>query len=379
MKFLLAPNSFKGTMRSVEVSHIMKNAILSVDPKATILEAPMADGGEGTINTLGRVFEGRFRHTIVRGPLGKPVRAKYGVIKDHIGLIEMAEAAGLSLAKPDLDPMNASTYGVGELIKALLNEEKIDELFIGLGGSATTDGGCGMASALGVSFKDQEGKEFLPVGGNLEYLKAFDDHKVRELLRGVKVTGLCDVDAPLFGEEGAAHVYGPQKGASPLGIHVLENGLKNLNRVIIEETGVDYSSFKGAGAAGGMGEGILAFLGGQLKPGAECILDALGFDELLEGVDYVFTGEGKIDSQTLQGKGVCCVLKRAFQKGVRTIAVVGDLGNGYEPLYKKGLTACFSINRIAQDRQLMKQRAPIDLFSTVQDIVRLIEGKNQKY
>lgn len=376
MKFLLAPNSFKGTMRSEEVSQIMKKAILSIDPTAQIIEAPMADGGEGTINTLGRIFEMEYFQTIVKGPLGKPVRAKYGIIKGHIGIVEMAQAAGLTLAKPDLDPMHATTYGVGEIINALISERKIDKLLIGLGGSATTDGGTGMLSALGVSFKDQEGRTFVPDGGSLKDIRNFDDGLLQKKLKGIEIIGLCDVDAPLLGEKGAAQVYGPQKGASPLGVKLLEEGLDNLNRVIIEEKGMDYSKTKGAGAAGGTGEGILAFLNGKLKPGAETILESLGFDKLLEGVDYVFTGEGKIDYQTLQGKGVYCVIKRAFNKGIPVIAICGDLGNGFEPLYAKGLTSAFSTNRIAQERQAMKARAPIDLFSTMQDILRLIYIKS---
>lgn len=378
MRIIVAPNPFKGTLTSDEAATIMENAIHSVDPSIETFYLPMADGGEGTVSSLCKAWNGTLKTVVVSGPLGEPISAKYAVFPDGTVVVEMAQAAGLGIIKPNLSPMKASTYGVGEIISYVLENENPQRILIGLGGSCTTDGGCGMIAALGGTFWNCEGHEFIPSGGTLKDISCIDVEKVKLRLEGVKIIGMCDVKAPLYGESGAAYVYGPQKGATQQNVLELDKGLQNLAFAGMKETGVDNSFMPGAGAAGGTGYAITEFMNGTLMSGAETILSAMDFDEMLKGTDYVFTGEGRIDFQTLQGKGVYELIRRAHNKGVESVVICGDIKTGYEKLYGMGLAAVFTINRIAMERSLSKLDTPMNLFSTTADVVRLLMCASKK-
>ncbi len=372
-KFVLAPNPFKGTMLPDEISQIMARALGLVFPGCECIRIPMADGGEGTTRALCESLGGELRHTVVQGPFGRAKSATYGILPGGVGVVEAAEACGLSLAKPNLDPEITTSYGLGELIRACI-QDGCRAVLVGLGGTATNDGGCGAAAALSAVFRDREGKSFVPVGGTLKDIVSIDVTGLRATLKGERIIGMCDVFAPLTGPTGAAFVYGPQKGAGPEKVKRLDAGLAHLADQIEKDLGIDERNVKGAGAAGGLGYGLRCLLGGELKGGAQAVLDYADFDKLAKGADLVFTGEGKVDYQTLQGKGVLGVAQKAKKLDIPVVVVAGDVGVGYEPLYDNGVTAVFSINRVAIPRVEAKLRAREDLFSTMVEIGRLIKG-----
>lgn len=371
-KILLVPDSFKGTLSSRQVCQVMAGQLRRFFPQAQVKSIPVADGGEGSVEAFLAAAGGERRMLTVTGPFGEPVEAFYGVLGDgRTAVIEMAACAGLPLAEGRLNPERATTYGVGELLLAA-KEAGCTKAILGLGGSCTNDGGAGAAAALGAKFTRADGTAFVPTGGTLGEIAALDVSPVAQALQGMELTAMCDIDNPLYGEAGAAAVFAPQKGADAAMVARLDAGLRHLGQVSARCLGRDFSHLPGAGAAGGLGFGMAAFCGAQLHMGIDAVLDAVGFDSLLPGTDVVFTGEGKIDSQSARGKVVSGVAVRCRKAGVPVVAVVGQIGQGFEEMYQQGLTAVFSINRAAQPFAESRFHAGENLALTMENIARLL-------
>lgn len=371
-KILLVPDSFKGTLSSRQVCQVMAGQLRRFFPQAQVKSIPVADGGEGSVEAFLAAAGGERRTRTVTGPFGEPVEAFYGILGDgRTAVIEMAACAGLPLAEGRLNPERATTYGVGELLLAA-KEAGCTKAILGLGGSCTNDGGAGAAAALGAKFTRADGAAFVPTGGTLGEIAALDVSPVAQALQGMELTAMCDIDNPLYGEAGAAAVFAPQKGADAAMVARLDAGLRHLGQVSARCLGRDFSHLPGAGAAGGLGFGMAAFCGAQLRMGIDAVLDAVGFDSLLPGTDMVFTGEGKIDSQSARGKVVSGVAARCQKAGVPVVAVVGQIGQGFEEMYQQGLTAVFSINRAAQPFAESRFHAGENLALTMENIARLL-------
>ena len=371
-KILLVPDSFKGTLSSRQVCQVMAGQLRRFFPQAQVKSIPVADGGEGSVEAFLAAAGGERRTRTVTGPFGEPVEAFYGILGDgRTAVIEMAACAGLPLAEGRLNPERATTYGVGELLLAA-KEAGCTKAILGLGGSCTNDGGAGAAVALGAKFTRADGTAFVPTGGTLGEIAALDVSPVAQALQGMELTAMCDIDNPLYGEAGAAAVFAPQKGADAAMVARLDAGLRHLGQVAARCLGRDFSHLPGAGAAGGLGFGMAAFCGAQLRMGIDAVLDAVGFDSLLPGTDMVFTGEGKIDSQSARGKVVSGVAARCRKAGVPVVAVVGQIGQGFEEMYQQGLTAVFSINRAAQPFAESRFHAGENLALTMENIARLL-------
>lgn len=372
-KVLIIPDSFKGTMSSAEVCNIMADAIKKYYPKAQILKIPVADGGEGSVDTFLKAVGGEKKFVTVKGPYFEDMEAFYGVIDGgKTAVIEMAASSGLPLVCDNKDPSKTTTYGAGQLMLHAA-QNGVQNIIMGLGGSATNDGGTGTAAAVGIKFYDKNGVEFIPVGGTLKNIEKIDTSAFNPIFENIKITTMCDIDNPLCGINGAAHIFGPQKGADPNMVEELDAGLKHLSDIAKRDIGIDGFNLPGGGAAGGMGYGMYVFLNSQLQMGIETVLDTVKFDKLLKGADYVFSGEGKIDTQSIRGKVVIGVAKRAKKANVPLIAVVGDIGDGVEPVYDIGVSAIFSINRVAVEYKDAKLRAKSDLSLTMENLLRFIK------
>jgi glycerate kinase len=370
-KVILVPDSFKGTMSSMQICNIMEEQIKKYFPKSQTVKIPIADGGEGSVESLVRAVGGKLVDIKVKGPYFENIDSFYGILSDgETAVIEMAAAAGLPIVGERKNPSKTTTYGVGELIRhAILNGCK--NIIIGLGGSCTNDGGAGMAAAIGVKLINNDGKEFVPVGGTLSQIEKIDLSDALDLSK-INITAMCDVDNPLCGEHGAARVFGPQKGADEDMIKLLDQNLWHYASIIKSQLNRDIFDLPGAGAAGGLGAGVAAFLNAELKRGIDVILDITGFNELLHDADIVFTGEGMIDGQSLRGKVVHGVAVRAKKQGVPVIAVVGDIGDDIEGIYDAGVSAIVSINRVAVPFEDAKLRSESDLALTMDTIMRLL-------
>ncbi|WP_026568101.1 glycerate kinase [Bacillus sp. UNC41MFS5] len=344
MKFVLAPDSFKESMTAKKAALAMEKGVKAVFPNAECVIVPMADGGEGTVESLVSMTNGEIIKTEVIGPLGEKVIAEYGLLGEgQTAVIEMASASGLELIKPkERNPLLTTTYGTGQLIKHAL-DKGVRRFLIGIGGSATNDGGAGMLQALGVSFKDQDGNELPFGGGALHRLHSIDMSGLDERIKTVQMDVACDVTNPLIGDNGASAIFGPQKGATPEMVSNLDQNLAHFAEVIKQQLGEDIAHLDGAGAAGGLGAGLLAFLNAQLKKGIDLVIEYTGLEEQVKGADYVFTGEGSIDGQTLFGKTPYGVAAIAENYSVPVIAFAGRIGNGVESLYDNGFTAIIGI------------------------------------
>lgn len=371
-KILLVPDSFKGSMSSIKICSVMEKAIASQMPKCEVVSLPVADGGEGSVEAFVAAMGGKVVDKTVPGPFGEPLTAFYGLVGDT-AIIEMAAAAGLPLVGEHKDPLNTTTYGVGKLMmEALADGAK--KLIVCLGGSATNDGGTGAACACGVKFFDANGERFVPVGGTLERITKIDLSTLQPEIKSAQIITICDIINPLFGENGAAYAFAPQKGADENEVLLLDRGLRCLAERIRTDLGIDVSELPGGGAAGGMGAGMYAFFTSELRSGIESVLDAVNFEEHLDGADLVITGEGKLDSQSLGGKVVLGVARRAKAKNVPVVAVVGDIGDDIGAVYGNGISGVFSINRIAAPFEQLRPRAEDDLFLTVENLMRFIKS-----
>lgn len=341
MNILIATDSFKGCCTTLEVAAEFKKGILRVFPEASVSVLPVADGGEGTVDAVINAAGGRLAQAQVKGPLGEPVTAVFGVISRREAVIEMAAASGLTLIKQK-DAVNSSTYGTGQLIKAALSLGCTD-IYIGIGGSATNDAGAGMAQALGVRLLDAQGKEVPPGGGGgLNMVHTIDVSKLDNRLAQARITIMSDVTNPLCGESGASAVYGPQKGASPEQVKLLDSSLAHFAGVVKRQLGIDAAGNPGAGAAGGLGFGLMAFAGAEMRSGIDAILDLGGFDRLAQQADLVITGEGSLDGQSVYGKVPVGVARRAKKYGKPVIAIAGGTGPGAESLFEYGIDALIS-------------------------------------
>lgn len=366
---LLIPDSFKGTMSSEEICSIMDKAIKVHYPDAKVKQIPVADGGEGSVDAFLQALGGEKRTLTVQGPFGEPMESFYGVVKGSTAIIEMAACAGLPLVGDELHPERTTTYGVGELILAAA-KSGCKEIIVGLGGSATNDAGCGAAAACGVLFKDDKGKAFIPTGGTLHQVASIDCSGLDKSLDDISIITMCDIDNPFYGTKGAAHIFGPQKGADAEMVKILDANLESLAKVISKDCKLDVQAIPGSGAAGGMGGGMAAFFGSTLQMGIETVLDTVNFGKLLETADMVLTGEGKIDSQSLRGKVVIGVARRAKKANVPVLAVVGDISDDVEGAYDEGVSGIFSINRLAVDFKIAKKRAHKDMAMTIDNLMR---------
>ncbi len=369
-RFIIAPDSFKGTLSAAEVCDIIGEAFACVFPGADILKLPVADGGEGLSSSLHGILGGRRVEAIVSGVFGEPVKAGYTVLPDGTAAMDMAACAGLPLAGDRKNPALASTFGVGELIKDARGRGA-ERILLGLGGSATNDCGIGMAAALGFRFLDEGGNAVEPVGRSMAAVVRIVEPENKP---DVTVTAACDVDNPLFGVQGAAYVFSPQKGADPAMVKELDAGLRNMARVIREDLKKDVSAMPGAGAAGGMGAGVVAFLGGSLRSGIDLVLDAAGFDALLENADAVITGEGKMDAQSVRGKVPAGVAKRAASKGKPVIAVCGCLGEGADAMRELGVMAMFASGSAEDDFEAIQKTCRPALYTAARKAAEYVKN-----
>ena len=318
-KVVIAPDSFKGSLSSYEVCSIISTVIKKNYPDAVIKEIPVADGGECTADAFLYASGGEKIHCKVKGPLGRDIEAYYVILPDNTAVIESALASGLTIEKEN-DALLASSCGTGQLIKAAL-DKGAERLFVGIGGSAMTDGGTGCLAALGAKFYDAQGKELYPCGKSLEAIKKIDLEEFDKRISEKEITVLCDVKNPLYGKNGAAYIFAPQKGANENDVAILDEGLENFADVAADFLGKDYSFYEGAGAAGGLGFALVAFVKAELKRGIDTVLDYCGFEKAVKDASLVITGEGKLDGQSLMGKVPFGVASRA--KGKRIVAVVG--------------------------------------------------------
>jgi len=371
--FILVPDSFKGTLSAIEVCNIMKSSIKNLYKDANIISVPVADGGEGTVDAFLYALGGEKKSVWVSDAFNEQkILAHYAMLKDDIAVIEMAACAGLPLVKNRLEPDKTTTFGVGELIIDAINSGA-KKIILGLGGSATNDGGCGMAVALGVKFKDEQDQEFIPTGGTLSQIYKIDMNNIYSKIKDVEFISMCDVDNPLCGKLGASAVFAPQKGADEDMVKLLDEGLAHLAKIIKRDLHIEVKDIKGAGAAGGLGAGSIAFLQSKLTKGIDVILDTINFDELVSKADIVFTGEGKFDSQSLHGKVVMGVANRSQKYKTPVIVVTGAIGENIQEAYNKGITAIFSINKEPMEFSKSALKSKENMILTMENILRLLK------
>lgn len=372
-KVVIAIDSFKGSLSSSEAASYIETGILRVYPEAQVLKIPVADGGEGTVEALVEATQGTLRTVSVSDPLGRSVSASYGILGDGItAVMEMASASGLPLLKvTERNPMLTSTFGTGELILSAL-QSGCRNFLIGIGGSATNDGGTGMLEALGYRFYDTYGERVRGCGGNLSAIVRIDASHAHPALSESHFTVACDVNNPFYGPNGAAFVFAPQKGAAPEMVKILDEGLKSFAGLIRSEKQTDLMSVPGSGAAGGLGGAFYAFLQAELKPGIDMVLDAVDFNSRITGSDLLFTGEGRMDSQTVCGKTPYGVLQRAKSQHIPVIALCGAVSD-FDILNEAGFQAIFSIQTaaVSLERAMEKSYAGANLAHTTEQILRI--------
>jgi len=373
MRVVIAPDSLKESLCAADAAQAVARGVRRACPAAEIVQVPIADGGEGTVAAMIAATGGRECMADVTDPLGRPIRAAWGLCGDELtAVVEMARASGLELLTPDeRDPMRTSTRGTGALIAAAL-ATGARRFVVGIGGSATVDGGTGMAAALGVRFLDAAGNEIADCrGGRLGDIADVDVSKRNAHLADSAIAVACDVTNPLTGPDGAARVYGPQKGASPAQVEELERGLANLSHVISRALGVEVNDLPGAGAAGGLGAGLVAFLGAHLQSGVATVLDAVDLRKKLAGADLVITAEGRVDAQSAFGKAPAGVAALAAELGIPCIVLAGSLGPGFEELYSHGVCGVFSIlDRPMDLATALAEAAPL-LTQTAEAVMRV--------
>lgn len=364
MKIVIAPDSFKESVSAPDAAAAIARGVKAACPGAHTVCVPMADGGEGTVEAVLAATGGKEQQLTVNDALGHKVDAIWGLLDDGTAVIEMAAAAGLELISPSKrDPMRASSHGVGELILAAVNAGAT-RIILGLGGSATNDGGAGMLTALGVRLLDSDGRSLPPGGGALGALASINTHGLDPRLATLRIDIASDVDNPLCGPEGASHVFGPQKGASPEQVITLDQMLAHFADICAQHLGRDHRHESGAGAAGGLGFAAKAFLQAHFRPGVDIVAELGGLAKAIEGATLVFTGEGRIDAQTLRGKTPAGVARIAQRAGVPVVALAGSLGPGYEALHACGISAAFSL-----------APGPITLQQALTDAERLLSDR----
>ena len=344
MNILVAPQEFKGSISALAAAEAAKTGILRVFPQAEVVLCPVADGGDGTLETLVEVSGGEVKTCSVQNPIGETIQAQWGAMGDGVtAVIEMARTSGLALLSLDeRDPLNASTYGLGQAISEAL-DEGFRKFIVGIGGSATNDAGAGMAQALGANLLDDRGNTISFGGAALASLQTVDISNMDSRIKDSKFLVACDVSNPLTGEEGASAVYGPQKGATPEMVKRLDDALSNFATVVKKDLKKDVSEMSGAGAAGGLGAGMMAFMGAELKAGVDIVLDTVNLRDKLSSVDLVITGEGGMDFQTIYNKAPIGVARIASEHNIPTIAIAGLLGSNFKIVHEHGIRAATSI------------------------------------
>lgn len=375
MKIILAPDSFKGNLTALQVANALEEGIRRVLPDADCVKAPMADGGEGTVQSLVDATGGRFIRARVTGPAGRPVSARYGLLANaKTAVIEMAEASGLPLVTgEDKNPLRTTTFGTGELMLDAARQGA-REIILGIGGSATNDGGVGMAQALGVRFLDQQGAVIKTpgAGGMLDRIDRIDSAGLDPLIKNIRVIVACDVNNPLCGKDGAAHVFGPQKGATPAMIQVLDANLGHLGRIIKRDLNREVAELKGAGAAGGLGAGLVAFVGAKMQSGIDIVLVATRIEAHLKDADLVITGEGRVDFQTIAGKTPVGVARRARGHQVPVVAVGGSIADDANGVFAHGIDGLESACARDMSRQEAIRHSRAHLANAAERILHLI-------
>ena len=374
MKIVIAIDSLKGSLSSMEAGHAIEQGIRNVLPETKVLVKPLADGGEGTTEALVEGLGGDMVQVQVHGPLETPVNAAYGVIREsNTAIMEMAAAAGIILVGKDKRPLDATTYGVGEMIRDAITRG-CREFIIGIGGSATNDGGIGMLTALGYEFLDAEGKPAGIGAGALYKVAKICDDKVMPELKDCHFRIACDVTNPLCGENGSTYIYGPQKGVTVELRDELDHAMGAYAQVVKAYNGTDYAKTPGAGAAGGLGFAFLSFLSGELLPGIELVLNAVEMDKAMEGADLVFTGEGRLDYQTAMGKAPVGIAKMAKKHSAKVIALAGAVIEGAQECNEQGIDAYFPILRqvVTLDEAMDPATARKNMVETTEQVMRLV-------
>ena len=374
MKIVIAPDSFKESLTALEVAEAIEAGLKKVLPDAEYVKVPMADGGEGTVQSLVDATEGRLISAEVCAPLGNKVKAEFGLSGDgRTAIIEMAAASGLHLVPPEArNPLRTTSYGTGELILAAL-DEGVEKIIVGIGGSATNDGGAGMLQALGALLLDAQHQPIGAGGGCLQDLAAIDLSGLDKRLAGVEIVVACDVDNPMCGEKGASAVFGPQKGATPEMVQALDSGLLHFAAIAARDLGLDIQSPAGAGAAGGMGGGVLLLPDARLQAGVQIVMEAVKLAEKVQDADLVITGEGRMDAQSVHGKTPIGVAHTAKAFGKPVIAIVGCLREDYEVVYAQGIDAVFPIIRQFGSLEEILQHGRDNLVSAAQNVARIYQ------
>ena len=368
-KIIVIPDSFKGTLSSSRICDIVSDRIASHFPTCKTVCIPVADGGEGTMDCFLASLGGRRVPLTVKGPFFEDMQASYAVLPDGTAVVETAVCAGLPLVGEARDPKRTTTFGVGQLIRAAL-DAGCRTVVVGLGGSATNDCGAGAAAALGTVFRKENGESFVPTGGTLCEIAYIEPCTLPD---NVRIVAMCDIDNPLYGETGAAYVFAPQKGADSETVALLDAGLRHTAKIIERDCGMDVSALPGAGAAGGLGAGLSAFCGAELRSGIETVLDTVRFDSLLSDADLVITGEGKLDSQSLGGKAVVGIARRCKAKNVPVVAIVGGAERNLPQVFDTGVTAVFPIGRLPEDFSVSKGYSEENLRETADNVLRLLK------
>lgn len=360
-------------MSSIEVCNIIEQGIENIFTDTEVIKIPIADGGEGTVDAFLTAIGGEKIKTKVKGPLFEEVEAFYGILPDkETAVIEMAAASGITLVEDKKNPLLTTTYGTGQLILDALNKG-CSKIIIGIGGSATNDGGIGMAAALGVKFLDKENEEIDLNGRGLEKLERIDISGIDKRVKGCSIVAACDVDNPLYGLTGAAYVFAPQKGADERMVKILDENLKNLAGIVRRDLDMDVQNIPGSGAAGGLGAGLVAFAGAKLQPGIKIVLDVVKYDEIISNADLIITGEGKIDGQSLRGKVPVGIAEKALKYHIPVIAIVGAVGDEAEKVYERGITSIFSTNLQPVPFEQAKICCRENLLKTTESVMRLVK------
>ena len=373
MQILIAPDSFKDSLTASEAGKHLARGISAVLENVTLDILPMADGGEGTLNALIDATKGYKKWAEVHDPLMRKIKAPYGILGDQkTAVIEMAAASGIELLKTsEKDPLKTTSFGTGELIKAAL-DDNCTEIILGIGGSATVDGGAGLIAALGISFSGENNNSFIPTGGNLQKIKSIDTKNLHNRIQQTKIRIACDVNNPLNGQNGAAYVFGPQKGAKDEDLALFDKNLRHLANMLNQTTGWNDTSLPGTGAAGGLPAAIMAFTNASLENGFNLISELIQLDTHIENSDWVITGEGKIDFQTQYGKTPWGVAQRALKYNKPLIAVGGTVTEDIDMLYKQGFNLILPIINKPMELKEALKKAPILLQETGKRIARIV-------
>lgn len=368
MKIVIAPDSFKGTLSSVEVCGIIQNAINDFDSSIETVCVPIADGGEGTTDAFLHAAGGGKVYTTVKDPLLRDIHAFYGILNDgKTAVIEMAAASGLMYVENDLRPLEASTYGTGQLILDAI-QKGCTKIILGLGGSATTDGGAGAAAALGAKLLTKQGTPVPPGGGGLSQLYDIDLSEAIEKLAGTEIIIACDVDNCLCGKNGSAYVFAPQKGADENQVKILDDNLSHYAGLLEKKLGRDIAGIKGTGAAGGLAASLLAVADIKIMPGIDVVLETVGFNEIIKDADIIITGEGRIDGQSVHGKVPVGIARAAEPHCIPVIAIGGSLGENYQQVFDEGISCVFCSVKEAAPFEIVRKTCREDLYQLVYNL-----------